>query len=420
MTRIITSLFIFFFVLQAMAQSGSASPYSSAGLGERNFNGTQATRHMGGLDVFTDSIHANLNNPASYGFLKVTTYSVGIHYRNTNLASLSENRDADDASLDYLAVSIPAGKFGFGFGIIPYSSVGYKIEALSSNTDGGLNLFNRYEGQGGINQTYFSVGVPLASFLSIGASAQYNFGNLFYRTGQYIEGIENGTFLTNQSSVSGFNYQFSAQANIPIQKKYLLQGMFSFQPEASLKSVNDRIFYTQSISNQTIVDFQEINLASQGLDETALEASATTKLGMGFGENKKWFLGIQRNITKSANFKNDFFERTNIDYKDAKQWSVGGFFIPDYTSFTSFWSRVVYRFGFRSEQMSLIVNNVPLTETGISFGVGLPLGSLSNTNVGFEISRRGEKKSGLIQETLVAMRIGLSLNDIWFIKRKYN
>ena len=184
--------------------------------------------------------------------------------------------------------------------------------------------------------------------------------------------------------------------------------------------MNDRIFYTQSIINETIVDFQEINLASQGLDETALEASATTKLGIGFGENKKWFLGIQRNITKSANFRNDFFERTSIVYKDAKQWSVGGFFIPNYASFTSFWSRVVYRFGFRSEQMSLIVNNVPLTETGISFGVGLPLGSLSNANVGFEISRRGEKKSGLIQETLVAMRIGMSLNDIWFIKRKYN
>jgi hypothetical protein len=66
------------------------------------------------------------------------------------------------------------------------------------------------------------------------------------------------------------------------------------------------------------------------------------------------------------------------------------------------------------------VNNIPLTETGISFGLGLPLGSLSNANVGFEISRRGEKKSGIIQETLIAMRIGLSLNDIWFIKRKYN
>ena len=52
--------------------------------------------------------------------------------------------------------------------------------------------------------------------------------------------------------------------------------------------------------------------------------------------------------------------------------------------------------------------------------VVVAFGAETFANVGFEISRRGEKKSGLIQETLVAMRIGLSLNDIWFIKRKYN
>ncbi|MDB3863205.1 hypothetical protein N9313_06540, partial [Flavobacteriaceae bacterium] len=125
-------------------------------------------------------------------------------------------------------------------------------------------------------------------------------------------------------------------------------------------------------------------------------------------------------LIKSANFNNDFFNRSNVAYKDAKQWSIGGFYIPNYTSFTSYWSRVVYRFGFRSEQMSIIMNNTPLTETGISFGLGLPLGSISNANIGFEISKRGEKNSNLIQETFVAMRIGLSLNDKWFIKRKYN
>jgi hypothetical protein len=164
MTRIITSIFIYFFVLYAMAQSGSASPYSSAGLGERNFNGTQATRHMGGLDVFTDSIHANLNNPASYGFLKVTTYSVGIHYRNTNLASLSENRDADDASLDYLAVSIPQENLVLVLELYPILLLAIRLRHLAQILTGGLDLFNRYEGQGGINQTYFSLGVPLTHF----------------------------------------------------------------------------------------------------------------------------------------------------------------------------------------------------------------------------------------------------------------
>ena len=70
--------------------------------------------------------------------------------------------------------------------------------------------------------------------------------------------------------------------------------------------------------------------------------------------------------------------------------------------------------------MSLIVNNIPLTETGISFGVGLPLGGLSNANVGLEISQRGQKEFGILKETLIALRIGLSLNDVWFIKRKFN
>ena len=78
------------------------------------------------------------------------------------------------------------------------------------------------------------------------------------------------------------------------------------------------------------------------------------------------------------------------------------------------------RFGFRSEQMVLIVNNTPLTETGISLGMGLPLGGLSNVNIGLEFSQRGQKVNNLVKESLIALRIGLSLNDIWFIKRKYN
>ena len=53
--------------------------------------------------------------------------------------------------------------------------------------------------------------------------------------------------------------------------------------------------------------------------------------------------------------------------RDAKKWLIGGYFIPNYASFTNFWSRVVYRFGFRNEQMSTLFNNIPLTETGHIF-----------------------------------------------------
>ena len=363
MIKVNLSLLLFIFTSAIFAQSGSSSPYSGGGLGERNFSGTEANRHMGGLDVFTDSIHANLNNPASFGFLKLTTYSVGVNYTNNSLSSTTDSFKADTASLDYLAVSIPAGIFGFSFGILPYSSVGYKVRDLSGSDD--FKISNRYEGSGGINQTYISIGIPVTKFFAVGASINYNFGKLFYRTGQFLTGIENGTFLSNQSSISGLSYLFSAQANIPIKKKYNFQGMFSFEPKAPLNSENNRVFYTQSINNQSVSDFIEVNLDAIGLDVTSVDISKTYKLGLGFGENKKWFLGLQRNLTKSATFNNDFFKRENIRYRDSKKLTIGGFYIPNYASFTSFWSRVVYRFGFRSEQMSLIVNNIPLNETGI-------------------------------------------------------
>ena len=418
MTRIGGFFLIFLLTSNLFAQNGASSPYSATGLGERNFNGTQATRHMGGLDVFTDSIHANLNNPASYGFLKLTTYSVGINYTNNNLASASESRRSDLAALDYLAVSIPTKRFSFGFGIVPYTSVGYRIESNSQRTD--IDIFNRYEGSGGLNQAFLSVGIPLTSYFSIGSSINYNFGNLFYRTGQFVEGIDNGTFLVNESSLGGFSYQFSAQANIPINNKFNAQAMFSYQPNSSLDAKNNRTFYTQSQSTDQLSDFIEIDLSPMGLEDTNVDLSQTTRIGAGFGKNKKWFVGVQRNLTKSANFSNRFFERENVSYRDAKKWTIGGYFIPNYASFTSFWSRVVYRVGIRSEQMSAVINNIPLTETGISFGLGLPLGGLSNANIGLELSQRGQKDSGLVKETIVALRVGLSLNDIWFVKRKYN
>ena len=44
----------------------------------------------------------------------------------------------------------------------------------------------------------------------------------------------------------------------------------------------------------------------------------------------------------------------------------------------------------------------------------------SNLNVGFELGTRGINSGSLIKENFWALRIGLSLNDLWFIKRKYN
>ena len=159
--------------------------------------------------------------------------------------------------------------FGFGFGIIPFTSIGYRLQDVSEFDDS--NIFNRFEGSGGLNRAYFSLGIPIMKYISIGSSLNYNFGNLFYRSGQFVDGIDNGTFLVNESDVSGFSYQFSLQAVIPIKNKLTAQALFSVEPQAFLYSQNRRIFYTQSLSREAIIEFTEIDLTQSGLNQTNLE-----------------------------------------------------------------------------------------------------------------------------------------------------
>jgi hypothetical protein len=67
------------------------------------------------------------------------------------------------------------------------------------------------------------------------------------------------------------------------------------------------------------------------------------------------------------------------------------------------------------------VNNQAIKDFGTNFGIGLPMGgTFSNVNIGLELGSLGTVKKGLIKENYLSLRIGLSLNDRWFMKRKIN
>ena len=124
---------------------------------------------------------------------------------------------------------------------------------------------------------------------------------------------------------------------------------------------------------------------------------------------------------EASNFTNRFVEIDNASFENASSFSVGGFFIPKYDSFSKYWKRVVYRLGLRLEQTGLVVNNESIEEFGISFGVGVPVGRLfSNANLGFEWGQRGTTAANLVNESFYSINISLSLNDRWFEKRKFN
>ena len=63
----------------------------------------------------------------------------------------------------------------------------------------------------------------------------------------------------------------------------------------------------------------------------------------------------------------------HIKFKKGSKIAFGGFYIPNYDSFTSYFSRIVYRAGIRIEKTGLHIQNQSIDEYGINFGLGLIL-----------------------------------------------
>ena len=282
------------------------------------------------------------------------------------------------------------------------------------------NVVNRNEGFGGLNQTFLSIGFKVFEFLNFGLSANYNFGKITNESSRQEQNIDFGTFFTKTSSLAGFNYRFATQLKIPLTSKVRLDAMAYYVPNNSLTATNESVYFTRSVTTQDLGDFENVDLAAINLDETTISLGNQYSFGLGITKDKKWFVGGQYSRRNSADYVNNFISLDNITYANGSRLSFGGFYLPDYSSITSYWKRIVYRAGVRFEDTGVLFNNQPLKETGISFGVSLPMAGFSNANIGLEFGKRGSQDNGLIQESYWNLIVGLSLNDIWFIKRKFN
>lgn len=417
------------------AQDGTVSPYSYFGIGELRSATTVENQMMGGIGMFADSIHVNLQNPAAYADLGVrfgetyglTTYTAGISYNQVALKSATAEEGSSVTNLDYLALAFTLREnLGVGFGIMPLSSVGYNLESITQqdDTDGTL-VTNRFSGTGGLNRVYASIGWGFTDNLSIGVTANFNFGTLESERLQLVENVQLATFDERESRINGLDLNYALNYTPRFKDKYRLHTSLRINTQANLSARNTQrigsvVADEESPALGARLEDDEVNLDALGLKETAVKIPTRTTLGLGFGEDNKWFFGGEYSIQDLGDYVNPFLQFDNLQYQQASTIAFGGFYVPDHTSFKYF-QRITYRAGVRMEDTGMVVNNTEIDNFGITFGVGLPLGrSFSNVNLGFEFGKRGTTDADLIEEEYFKINIGLSLNDQWFRKAKIN
>ena len=409
------------------AQNGTVSPYSYFGIGELQSKGTIENQMMGGIGMFADSIHINLKNPAAYSKLGVqvaedfgiTTYTAGISHKNLSLNSATDKQTNKVTNLEYISVAMSLKRgLGIGFGLMPFSSVGYNLVAESTNESNSL-VTNQYVGDGGLNKVYFSLGYELIKNLSLGVTANFNFGTLNNDRIQGVEDVQFGTLDRRKSRVNGLDFNYALNYTPTFNDKSTLFASIRVNTQANLVSKNTKEVGSFSTSNGQNIEVIKVDLDALNLKNTELKIPTTATLGLGYGEKKKWFLGAEYSFQKMSTFSNDFIEVANLVYEDASSIAAGGFFIPDHSSFSSYLKRVTYRAGFRFDKTGMLINNEEINNFGITFGFGLPMrGSYSNVNIGLELGKRGTTNANLIEENYFKVNVGLSLNDLWFRKKK--
>lgn len=410
----------FFLVLlipfSLFAQDGTFSPYSFFGIGNETFKGTAENRSMGGISSFADSIHLNLQNPAAYSKLKLTTFSVGATANSLQLESSEQSDDLNFSTLDYVAIGIPLKKFGLGFGLKPFSAVGYDIQ---NRTD---SISSILEGRGGINTVYLSGGLDITKNLSLGITANYNFGDIENKNIFGIRNIERASREINSANISGIGLNFGLQYQAKILKRYSLRASINYAPTTTFDIENDKQLATIIFANDGSEVIVDQSAVQTNTTNTEADLGAIFNAGIGLGQDRMWYVGLEYEQQESSDFTAiNFNNNIDLSFTDRQELKLGGFFIPRYNAPRGYLKRVSYRGGIRFTQTGMDFKGESIDEFGISFGVGLPAGRyFTNINIGTEYWTRGTTTNNLIKEDYLSLFISFSFNDLWFQKPKYN
>ncbi|MFN6092976.1 MAG: hypothetical protein ACK44N_11220, partial [Bacteroidota bacterium] len=144
--------------------------------------------------------------------------------------------------------------------------------------------------------------------------------------------------------------------------------------------------------------------------------------GIGFCVSKlnKWNYGADFKVQNWSDYES-FGVKDNLN--NSYSLSAGASYVPNNLLSSKYTSRIEYRIGAYYNKSYLNLNkNGDLNDMGICFGVGLPLkrSFQSKVNCSLQFGKRGTLNDSLVREQYIRLSIGLTFNEVWFIKKKYD
>jgi hypothetical protein len=400
-----------------LAQS-SQSPYSVLGFGEVIQPYLVTNVSMGGLSIaYPNSRHYNLMNPALQGVKDaLTTFEAGYTGETRKVTQNNLSQRNGSGNLMYLGISFPIkrGIWSSGFALVPYTYANYNI-VTEGNVNGREDEVASYnfKGEGGLNNVMWTHGVKVTKNLSLGLKISYLIGNFNNQTIiELDQDFSYNSALRESIRIRDFNFNFGAAYRIKAGKNSSLVFGGIYELEADLNTtVYELLDRTQKGSDLVLSTDTVIN----GMT-TKMVLPQKYGFGLTFVKGIKWLLGADFIAQQWERYR-DLSGETG-ELSNSYRGNIGFELIPDANSVSSYLKRMIYRAGVYYEKTPYEVNNDQIYDFGINFGVSLPVGQASLVNLSMQYGQRDGSLDSAISEEYFKFSLGLTVNDVWFYRRK--
>lgn len=399
------------------AQSTSTSPYSAFGIGNLLFDNNIEQSGMGGMSVFSSNPYngsANFYNPAANKDLNITTFDFGV---NTHMSQFDNGNAVSKKSATYISnvsLAFPIGtKASGGFGFQPYSTVGYDLGVISENDE--VTYKNSFTGKGGINSFHVMGSYNVTPEFSLGLRANYLFGDIDRNQIIATEGLALLTDYAYNAELSGFQFTLGGHYDkkIGTNKHFNIGATYTLGSKINAKIENMTTTYS-------LISLEPYNIDTLQYKKVYgdMKLPQTISIGASYKKDLHYMIGAQLDWGDWADYSVDHEQG---DYMDTRfRVSAGGYWIPDFNSYKSYFNRVTYRLGGFYEATPLQFGETGIKKYGMTIGLGFPIGKdrdASMLNLAVELGQLGKANTHIIKENYANVKIGFTLNDIWFRKR---
>ncbi|MFI5136091.1 MAG: hypothetical protein ACHQD9_09585 [Chitinophagales bacterium] len=425
--RKVSLLFVFVGVM-SLASAQTEIPYSRFGIGILQDPEPAWMKGWGSLSAaFHNQYNINYMNPASYGYLNYTVFEAGMFGTYLHVKS-NEGQSASftDAGLSTFVFAFPVmkNKLGISFGLTPFSRVDYNIISNNDSVPGLGASTNNFNGNGGLYKFHLGAGYRWKG-LSFGINAAYLFGKLDYSTILVFDNSLNAfNTLRDESRVfgdfvftGGIQYRFTFGKD----KDYFLDLGLDGDLKTNVAATRDLMYvrFTYYDANGFLQTSPQPKDTITNVHEKG-EVVFPPRIsgGITFSKQSHYMIGVDYDYAKWS-------EYSSFGEKDftTNSWSIGsGFqYIPEASAYTEYYKVIAYRVGFSMGQNYLKFNDQNLLQYKASIGAGFPVKKvLSEVSFSAEWLKLGNLNSDPLAITNFRFTLGVTLNDRWFLKRKFD